>query len=164
MIKSVLLTLQILISMRVEAPTFQPQGVWASSKSFVLKKEIKRYGFEFRCGGRALADYTHKNDVIGELSSFLTTGSSDLKPAVEKMQSELKAARKQLKKQQSQLLELEAEKLIQDASTQAGIKLIKKVFSETDLNRAKKSGYPIDQRTRPSRLLRIKRISISTCL
>jgi alanyl-tRNA synthetase len=66
----------------------------------------------FRCGRRALQDFQKKNSIVNQLTANLTTGQAEVVGAVEKLQEEMKQARRTIKKQQSQLLHIEAERLL----------------------------------------------------
>ena len=66
---------------------------------------------EFRCGARALADYDRKERLISQLANDLTCAMEDLPHNVANMQRDIKQANKRLKKQGSQLLQMEAQQL-----------------------------------------------------
>lgn len=100
----------------------------------IVKLERYKEGLrvEFRCGRRALLDYRLKNSIVGRLSNVLTTGYAGLEPAVTKLQTELKQAQRILKKQQEELLTLEAERLLKDAPLKGNFRLINKTFVAWD--------------------------------
>ncbi len=84
----------------------------------------------FCCGGRALADYGLKHEVAGQLSTLLTTGVTEMATAVTKLQDESRQARRQIKKQQIRLSQLEMEHLLHQSQKFGGWKLVTHVFSD----------------------------------
>jgi len=86
----------------------------------------------FCCGGRALQDYGQKNALVHELMAALTTGQGDLVPSIGRLRDDLKQARRQLKKQQTALLEFEAERLHRDGMQRQGITVVAQVFTDRD--------------------------------
>lgn len=64
--------------------------------------------FEFRCGGRALSDYSWKNRVLVDLASKLSVQDKDVAAAVEKLSSESKDIRKKLRRLQEAMAVYEA--------------------------------------------------------
>ena len=87
---------------------------------------------EFRCGGRALADYREKNTITNQLSADLTCGLGELPQAVGRLQEDIKAAQRSLKAANGLLLEAEAERLAAQASAQNGVRIVKFNFSGRD--------------------------------
>ena len=94
------------------------------------EKRADKQRIEFRCGRRALGDYRQKHTIVVQLSSQLTTGATELNTAVKKLQDENKQARRQLKKQQSALSQLEANHLISQGARHDDITLVTHVFSD----------------------------------
>lgn len=86
----------------------------------------------FYCGGRALQDYGQKNALVHELMAALTTGQDELVISIGRLQDDLKQARRQLKKQQTALLEFEAERLHHDGTHHQGITIVTHVFMDRD--------------------------------
>ena len=80
----------------------------------IIKQERRKnkLRIEFRCGGRALADYGHKNDVALQLGSELTTGLDQLLPSVQRLRDQLKEANRQIKQQQAALMAAQAKQLL----------------------------------------------------
>jgi len=66
---------------------------------------------EFRCGGRALADYREKNAIMNQLAAALTTGYWDVPAALERLREENQALRRELRAARSALLEHQAREL-----------------------------------------------------
>ncbi|MEM7115573.1 MAG: alanyl-tRNA editing protein [Chloroflexota bacterium] len=83
----------------------------------IIKQERRKnkLRIEFRCGGRALADYGHKNDVALQLGSELTTGLDQLLPSVQRLRDQLKEANRQIKQQQAALMAAQATQLLAKA-------------------------------------------------
>ncbi len=100
----------------------------------VVKLEKYKEGLrvEFRCGRRALLDYRLKNSIVHRLTTVLTTGYPGIEPAVSKLQTELKQAQRVLKKQQEDLLALEATRLLNIPPAKGKIRLICKTFADGD--------------------------------
>ncbi|MFN2188147.1 MAG: alanyl-tRNA editing protein [Candidatus Promineifilaceae bacterium] len=70
---------------------------------------------EFLCGGRALADYGEKNEILQQLSARFTTGFRELPGTVRKLNDELSEQRKLNKRIEKELLEFEAAALVDKA-------------------------------------------------
>ncbi|MEJ2746608.1 MAG: DHHA1 domain-containing protein [Anaerolineae bacterium] len=100
----------------------------------VIKLEHRRDNVrvEFRCGGRALADYGGKNETIQALMAVLTTGQDELVTAVTRQQDENKTAQRTNKKLRSSLLETQAAELIKNGQQQDGVTIIRQVFDDND--------------------------------
>jgi alanyl-tRNA synthetase len=81
--------------------------------------------FEFVCGRRVLVDYGIKNRIIREVAVRFNVGESELVGSIDKMITELKDQRKQLKKTQEKCLEIEAREIQKNAAGN----VIKKIFS-----------------------------------
>lgn len=64
----------------------------------ILRTERMRGGIRliFVCGGRALADYEHRNQVLKDLGSQLSTGVDELAEAVAKVQQSAVSSRKRM--------------------------------------------------------------------
>ncbi len=73
----------------------------------------------FLCGGRALAGYRALRDVVDQGGRILSVGAAELPAAVERLQTEGKDLRKQLKDFQTKLAAHEGDALA-DASTAVG--------------------------------------------
>ena len=100
----------------------------------VIKQERRgsQQRLTFVCGQRALADYSHKHEVVDTLMTRLTTAADELDPAVDRLQAELKQANRQLKKQAEQLVAAEAERLLQTAVSHNQYRVISQVFTNRD--------------------------------
>lgn len=86
----------------------------------------------FCCGGRALADYRLKNEIANGLTAQLTTGYTDLLPAVARLQEELRQAGRLIKKQETMLLTAVAQQLLAGAEQAGETAVITQVFSDQD--------------------------------
>ncbi|NLE50567.1 MAG: hypothetical protein GX613_04115, partial [Chloroflexi bacterium] len=87
---------------------------------------------EFRCGGRALADYRAKHALLSELSAALTTAYTEVPAALEKLRDENQALRRELRAARSALLDYEAERLRAEAPHNGAYALITHVAEEGD--------------------------------
>ncbi|MDH4219419.1 MAG: DHHA1 domain-containing protein [Candidatus Aminicenantes bacterium] len=81
---------------------------------------------EFISGGRALQDYTRKHRDLRQLSNQLTVDESEVTASFEKLMYELKAQKSKARKMQENLIQYEAEEVIQGAEE----KIVKKIFTE----------------------------------
>lgn len=83
---------------------------------------------EFLCGGRALADYRQKQAIVKELCATLTTGATELPPALLRLQEENKELRHEVRRREAALLALEAEKLLAAAEQLGAGRLVAQLF------------------------------------
>jgi alanyl-tRNA synthetase len=102
----------------------------------IVKLERRGEGLhvEFACGGRALQDYRLKNSITNHLTATLTTGYAELLPSVNRLQDELKQAQRLVKRQQTELMQYEADHLLQSARRRGHVTLITHVFNGRDAN------------------------------
>jgi len=100
----------------------------------IIKQEKRgdKQRIEFRCGRRALNDYRRKHAIIVELTTQLTTGSSELSTTVQRLQDENKKTRRQFKKQQIELSRLEAVNLLSQGTRLGDILIVTHAFSDRD--------------------------------
>jgi len=89
---------------------------------------------EFVCGRRAVADYQLKHDVTQQLSAALTTGVSDLAPALARLQEEARQLRLDLKRDRGARLALEAGQLLNAAETVGGARVVGRVFAGREVD------------------------------
>ena len=92
---------------------------------------------EFVCGGRAVADYRRKHDVVQQLSAALTTGLDDLAPALARAQDEARQLRLELKRERGARLALEAEQLLASAEEVGGARFVHHVFIGREVEEAR---------------------------
>lgn len=101
-------------------------------KIIKLEKRGDKTRLEFRCGGRALADYSEKHRVISSLANEMNCRFPEVPDNVAKLRAELKTAQTTLKELREQLVEYEAAKLLAEATEQNGYKLITASFDGRD--------------------------------
>ena len=82
---------------------------------------------EFRCGWRALQDYSQKNTVINRLSRDLTCGYWELNEAVGRLQADVKSTRRELKQARKALLANEVDHLLSEADSKDGLRIVRRV-------------------------------------
>jgi alanyl-tRNA synthetase len=92
---------------------------------------------EFICGGRAVADYRRKHDVIQQLSAALTTGIDDLAAALARAQDEARQLRLELKRERGARLALEAEQLLAAAEAIGGAQVVRRVLVGREVDEAR---------------------------
>lgn len=92
---------------------------------------------EFRCGGRALADYRLKHDVISHLSADLTVGYRDLPESIQRLQADNKALRSDLKAAKERLAEVEAQVLLLGAEAVGEVRVVIRAFDGREVNDVK---------------------------
>lgn len=85
---------------------------------------------EFRCGKRALADYSAKNDVINRLTAEASVGQPDLVDAFRRITSENKTLRAALKIAREQLAESEAQQIVAATALNNGRRVVTRVFTD----------------------------------
>lgn len=82
--------------------------------------------FEFVCGGRALRDYAMKNRLVRQMVGQFNVKEADVAAAVARLSEELKAVKKQAKKNEEALALFEAQGFMQRAEG----KIIREVFAD----------------------------------
>ena len=97
-----------------------------------LEKRGDKLRVEFRCGGRALADYAEKHRVLSALATEMNCRYPEIPDNVAKIRAELKMAQTSLKELREQLVEYEAAKLLTEAPNKNGYALITAVFEGRD--------------------------------
>lgn len=97
-----------------------------------VEKRKDKLRLEFKCGGRALADYEQKNNILLALNQELTTSYSELHPAVQKLKAENQENRRSLRHAQEQLLAYEVERYLQTAPMYGGVQVVAQAFTEVD--------------------------------
>ncbi len=98
--------------------------------------KVERHGggqrVEFRCGWRALQDYSQKNTIINRLSNDLTCGFWELNEAVGRLQADAKLTRRELKQARKALLANEVDHLLSDADSMDGLRIVRRVWPDRD--------------------------------
>jgi alanyl-tRNA synthetase len=79
---------------------------------------------EFRCGRRALADYSRKHQMISQVAGVLSVGYGELDQAISRMQVESKDLRKRLADAEGKLLVYEAAELDAAAQNRGEFRLV----------------------------------------
>lgn len=97
-----------------------------------LERQNNQLRVEFCCGQRALHDYRLKNSLINQLSAELTTGIDGVVTSVSRLKEESKENRKQLKKQQEQLLYFAAAELLKSGKMVGETAVVSHVFSSEE--------------------------------
>ena len=107
----------------------------------LVKQEKNKGGtrIEFKCGGRALADYRMKHDVLGKLAADLSVSAADVPDQVTRLRDDLKAVRAELKVFREQAIQAEALELLKTAlqsydgqNGQQTYQLVVKHFTDTE--------------------------------
>lgn len=93
---------------------------------------------EFRCGGRALADYRDKHQVISALAADMNCRFVEIPELVGKLRTELKTIQQALKEAREQIVEFEAERLLNRASRTDRYALITAAFDKRDAAEVKR--------------------------
>ena len=88
----------------------------------------------FLCGGRALAGYRALRDVVDRSGRTLSVGAAELPPAIERLQTEGKDLRKQIKDFQARLASQEADALADAAATVDSVRLVVAALPGWDAN------------------------------
>jgi alanyl-tRNA synthetase len=93
---------------------------------------------EFLCGGRALADYRVKNQLLLGLASRLSVGFWELGEAIERREEEARRQRKAAQIAQHQLLEFEARSIAAQAEPLGDFVLVSRVLQDRQLEDVKR--------------------------
>lgn len=97
-----------------------------------LERHSDALRVEFRCGGRALADYARKHQVIQEVAAGLSIGFGELGQAIVRMQAEGKELYKKLADAESKLLLYEAAELDAQAQERDEFRLVTSAWTDRD--------------------------------
>jgi alanyl-tRNA synthetase len=122
-------------------------------KVIKLERRGEETRVEFRCGGRALADYGRKNQVIAQLAARLTTGHFELDQAVERMQADIKQLNRQLREAQERLADYEAADWIAQAERIGDIAVVRRAFTDRDPGQLRQLAQRLTARPRAVALL-----------
>ena len=85
---------------------------------------------EFICGRRALNDYQKKLQMTSTLGRLLTVGTWELDQAVERLQEENKTLRHERRELRQRLLDLETERLLDDAVSRGACRVVGEVWED----------------------------------
>ena len=92
---------------------------------------------EFVCGNRALKDYAWKNTIINNISTLLSAKDTNTYDSVEKLYNDYKNLEKENRELREKLMSYKSKELINDSTFFNGVKLIKKIFNNSDLKEVK---------------------------
>jgi alanyl-tRNA synthetase len=92
---------------------------------------------EFVCGGRALADYGVKNDLLLSLAARLSVGYWQLDETIARLEEEARSQRKAAGEAREQLLELRAASLAREASALDAFSLVSLALEGESLEEVK---------------------------
>ncbi len=100
----------------------------------IVKAEKRGSGtrVEFKCGLRALDDYTEKSEIITRLAADLSVGYADLPDSVARLRDELRQLRAELKPLRDQALDAEARTLTAGGLDMDGWRVIACAFEGRD--------------------------------
>ena len=101
---------------------------------------------EFVCGGRALTSFGTLRDTMASATRLLSVVPADLSPAIERLQSESKDARRQIKDMQSRLAEFEAASLADRAEPLGSVRAVVTALEGLDANGLKTIAASITSR------------------
>lgn len=87
---------------------------------------------EFKCGGRAFADYTQKHEVLNRVALAFNAHFAEADQVVAKLQEDYKAVLRDLKAAQGQLIDFEAERLRAAVTPVNGVRVIVASFDNRD--------------------------------
>lgn len=122
-------------------------------KTLKLEKRGDETRIVFCCGGRALDDYRRKDDVVRQLSAMLTTGAEEVVTSVGRLQDDLKTLHSQYKRRQTELIRLEAERLILQSVDEGRFRLVRTVFEEREAEELRTLANQLTQTERTIALL-----------
>jgi alanyl-tRNA synthetase len=93
-----------------------------------LEHRGKKTRIEFLCGNRALRDYKTKHAILSALAKTLTVGYWELEPSIERLLETNKELRRTERGLQQSLLDLETQRLLEEAVAQGEFRVIGKVW------------------------------------
>lgn len=102
------------------------------------ERQRKQVRLEFVCGGRVLQQLGEKQAVIRELSRLLNSPQEKMTEAASQLLDEKKALQVELDEAQEQLLEYEAEVLLQRAEDNGEHKLLIRIFEDRSIHMLQK--------------------------
>jgi len=93
---------------------------------------------EFVCGNRALKDYNIKNNIVNKASALLSIKDTEVFNGIERIVEETQNLKKENKSLKEKLLEIEMEKLVENAKKINNIAIITKLYNEGDFGELRK--------------------------
>jgi alanyl-tRNA synthetase len=104
-----------------------------------IERRKEKTRIHFVCGRRALADYASKHETVQALAGHLTTSESELLPSIERMEAQIKQARKENADLQTQLLGYQVKDWLDQGDTIGSIHVVRLAFDERDINLLKET-------------------------
>jgi len=111
-----------------------------------LERRKAQTRVHFLCGWRALADYNAKQQIVQSLSTRFTTAEDDIVPTIERMETEIKALRKQIDTVQAQLVEYRLVGWLDSAMPTGPWRVIALTLDEYDLAMVKEIARRLTER------------------
>lgn len=102
-----------------------------------VEKRGDKTRVEFRCGERALRVFRAQNALVNQLTALLTCAVDEIVPGITRLQDDLRAAGRDLKAVKSALLDAEAASLIAETPVTNGLRVVKQVFADREVNDAR---------------------------
>ncbi|ABW20212.1 alanyl-tRNA editing protein [Alkaliphilus oremlandii] len=101
----------------------------------IIKVEKYKVGMriEFLCGKRAIGDYSKKQESLKEVARLLGVNEQDVPARVHHMSSDINDLHSSVRALRSEVICHTVEKMLRDAETIDGIKVIKEVYQNIDL-------------------------------
>lgn len=117
----------------------QNSGQVGPIKVVRAERRNERTRIHFLCGQRALADYASKHETVQALAGHLTTAESELLSSVQRMEAEIKEARKANLAAQTQLLSYQVHDWIAKAESVGSMRVVQLAFDRRDTNLLKET-------------------------
>lgn len=89
---------------------------------------------EFLCGGRALRDLRWKNASLARIAASFSVAAEESEEAIARLRDAEERARKRLEEANGQLLQYEAQRLLQGAQRVGELSVVRQAFENRDLN------------------------------
>lgn len=100
----------------------------------------------FVCGGRALADYASKHQMVRALATRFTRGEDEILEAIAKLQEEAQTTRRELRAARDALVETEAERLWAQAEASSPPRLVQGLYPEWPADQIKRLALALRNR------------------
>jgi alanyl-tRNA synthetase len=121
-----------------------------------IERRKKQTRIHFLCGWRALVDYDRKHEIVQALTAHFTTGEEEIIPSVERLEAEVKRARKKLVATQMQLLDYELTEWIDQAESVGQVQVVRLAFDDWDVDMLKEAARRLTERPGIVALLAIR--------
>ena len=123
----------------------QNSGQVGPIKVLRVERRNDKTRVHFACGRRALADYASKVETLQALAGHLTTSESELLSSVQRMEAEIKEARKANAATQTQLLTYQVQDWIEQAECVGTKRVIRLAFEQRDSNLLKETAHRLTE-------------------